>query len=60
VRVHVGEERFGQPVPLQQVPKVDDRGLSGNTVIAQLDPAKRRMTSLSYSVSSAIGSLSAY
>ena len=58
--IHIRKDRFGQPMPLQQVAKVQDGGLVRDAVIASSIPAKRRIASLSYSVSSAIGSLSAY
>ena len=37
VTVHLGEQLFGQLMPLQQVAEVEDRRLVGNTVITQFD-----------------------
>jgi hypothetical protein len=36
MRVHLGEDRLGQPVTLQQMPEVEDRGLVGDAVIGSL------------------------
>jgi hypothetical protein len=38
MRIHRGEERLRQTMPLQQVAEVEDRGLVGDAVVARLDP----------------------
>lgn len=40
MRIHIGEDRLGQILTLQQMPKFEDCGLVRNAVIAQLDPGK--------------------
>ena len=37
---HLGEDRLGEPVLLQQVPEAQDRALVGDRVLGQLDPGK--------------------
>lgn len=41
MRVHLGEGRLGQHVPLQQVAEVEDRCLIGNQIVADLDPSEQ-------------------
>ena len=40
MRVHVRKDRLGQPVPVQDVTKAQDRGLVGDAVVTQFDPGK--------------------
>ncbi len=40
MRVDLGKDRFAQPVSLQKMAEVEDRGLVGNAVVTQFDPGK--------------------
>ena len=40
MRAHISEDRFGQPVPFQQVAEVQDGCLIRDVVVTQFDPRK--------------------